>query len=59
MPRVRLPCVIVVFPDNTHLLFNNLTKKIHKWYIDRNVILAGSENLAADMLSRDRNFDKE
>ena len=44
--------------------FNTLTKMIWLWCIDRNIILssadiAGSENLTADRLSRDRNIDKE
>ena len=44
--------------------FNTLTKMIWLWCIDCNTILssaliAGSENLTADRLSRDRNIDNE
>ena len=44
--------------------FNTLTKMICLWSIDRNIILssahiAGSDNLTADRLWRDRNIDKE
>ena len=44
--------------------FNTLTKMIWLWCIDRIIILssahiAGSENLTADRLRRDRNSDKE
>ena len=44
--------------------FNTLPKVIWLWCIDRNIILssahiAGSENLTADRLSRDRNINKE
>ena len=39
MPWVGLQSVIVVFPDHTHLLFNNLTKKIHKWYINGTLVV--------------------
>ena len=43
--------------------FNTLTKMIWLWCIDRNIILssahiARSGNLTADILSRDRNIDK-
>ena len=44
--------------------FNTLTNMIWLGYIDHNIILssahiAGSENLTADRLSKDRNIDKE
>ena len=57
MPLVGLQCVIVVFPDHTHLLFNRVTMNTCIWYlknlfVEQSMISKETFNIVAFSLFR-------